>query len=334
MSAADCKSVLETIAKRARKQKEYGEVITTVQMQLEDVAKSFADTPDVLTAAVAAQLSEAMQDLIQLEHAFRAQESALQRVRQVMHDSAEGRDAKELLYQYVEEEQVKQQAPKRKAIEKKLAQLKKKLKQGGACAEQADEEDEELTVLDTGVPLECPITKALFESPVKNPACGHSYSRSAVEQMCKTQNRSARKPIDHPIDCAVAGCLKKIVFSKLEKDVKIARLVKKEKAARSRRSKRTRGADDEDLDFTQPPSQASQDSLCIMDESAACADMRNSPQRRRLSITRNPGQQLCALKECRCIIGAFVHLTTTRRTSQVQLVFSAFSFGTDVMVWE
>mmetsp|Transcript_40136 Transcript_40136/g.78420 ORF Transcript_40136/g.78420 Transcript_40136/m.78420 type:complete len:230 (+) Transcript_40136:121-810(+) len=53
--------------------------------------------------------------------------------------------------------------------------------------------------------FKCPITTALFEDPVRNPACGHTYSRAGIDMLFK----SARGR--QPVACPNYGCSNKDV---------------------------------------------------------------------------------------------------------------------------
>eukprot|EP00457_Paulinella_chromatophora_P013402 gb/GEZN01013698.1/.p1 GENE.gb/GEZN01013698.1/~~gb/GEZN01013698.1/.p1 ORF type:complete len:266 (+),score=71.56 gb/GEZN01013698.1/:67-864(+) len=251
-------TVMERLDQRAKKQKDYIEAMASVQSDVEGMAKSFAGTPYANNPEVMNKLVAAMTDFVKMEQSFTDQQAALVRVRQTMADSAEGRDAKELFVQYMEEEHGKELSKKRKTVDQKVQDMKKKMKTKQAAKPDEEENDAELEVLDTQVSFICPITKAPFEKPMKNKQCGHSYSKEAVEALVQTQNRD--QSMNTPIDCAVAGCSKKIVLKELVKDTAIEKLMKAKAAAEKSkgkgRGKRGRGGKgEEDIDFTQTPGQ-------------------------------------------------------------------------------
>ncbi|KAJ0401919.1 hypothetical protein P43SY_003536 [Pythium insidiosum] len=64
----------------------------------------------------------------------------------------------------------------------------------------------------------CPVTLGEMENPVRNPSCGHTYSRKGIEAHLK-RNRK----------CPVAGCPQKIVLSNLERDVEMEILIERRK---------------------------------------------------------------------------------------------------------
>jgi len=70
--------------------------------------------------------------------------------------------------------------------------------------------------------IKCPITKLIFENPVINKGCGHSYSKDAILNLLR-QNKNK------PMACPVTGCSSKITAKSLERDLDMEANVEKEK---------------------------------------------------------------------------------------------------------
>ena len=79
--------------------------------------------------------------------------------------------------------------------------------------------------------LKCPITATLFEDPVKNKVCGHTYSRAGIQQVIKNRKTT----------CPIAGCKNnRLSVNQLETDeemkMAVHRFKKKEELAKKKRA--------------------------------------------------------------------------------------------------
>jgi len=84
-----------------------------------------------------------------------------------------------------------------------------------------DEENEGLMVMSSaGENTICPITRKDFEEPVKNPVCGHVYTKEAIIQVIRTKRGRS-------VTCPVAGCRAPVNEKSLEPDVEMERKLKK-----------------------------------------------------------------------------------------------------------
>jgi hypothetical protein len=109
------------------------------------------------------------------------------------------------------------------------------------------DEDEELTVIDTGnrgthnaTALKCPLTGTHYENPVKNSVCGHVYSKEAIEGHL----RCSRK-------CPVAGCNNKNVrldnlVADVETQLRVRRQKRRVDAERQRNLSQSLDLDEDD----------------------------------------------------------------------------------------
>lgn len=101
-----------------------------------------------------------------------------------------------------------------------------------------DEANDDLVVMATQDEnnLMCPITRKLLVEPVKNPVCGHLYSKEAILAHMKANKRKGTK-------CPVAGCAADV--TQLEEDREVSYRVERE-AKRANSSKRKRKARNDD----------------------------------------------------------------------------------------
>lgn len=80
------------------------------------------------------------------------------------------------------------------------------------------------TTSNTGSRFMCPITRKYLQTPMKNRNCGHHYSKSAIEEVLKSNRKAVTS-------CPVAGCSAKVTLSSIEEDLdmerQIARYMKK-----------------------------------------------------------------------------------------------------------
>ncbi|ETV98435.1 hypothetical protein, variant, partial [Aphanomyces invadans] len=83
-----------------------------------------------------------------------------------------------------------------------------------AGIEREEDEDEDVMVQESNSlrNMSCPITQMIMQDPVKNPECGHTYSKVGIESHLK-----------HKQSCPVAGCRKRV--QNLEPDVDMEVLI-------------------------------------------------------------------------------------------------------------
>jgi len=87
--------------------------------------------------------------------------------------------------------------------------------------------DEDLAVVGNQVSLHCPLSKELMVDAVKNPDCGHIYSKRAVTSVYKTAY----------FDCPVAGCVaRRTQIANLVDDMQIRVLAKREQKKKKQRT--------------------------------------------------------------------------------------------------
>lgn len=75
-------------------------------------------------------------------------------------------------------------------------------------------EDDDL-VMQTRDSLTCPISLGILKDPMKNPQCGHTYSKASIENMFQGQRESR--------DCPVSGCRGTVSRGRLIRDEKLER---------------------------------------------------------------------------------------------------------------
>lgn len=86
-----------------------------------------------------------------------------------------------------------------------------------ALGDAKDDEDDDLIVTSSTDNVKCPITATVFEMPMKNLVCGHTYSKAGIEHVLRNSR-----------ECPVAGCSNKhVTRSQLERDIDMEREVKK-----------------------------------------------------------------------------------------------------------
>jgi hypothetical protein len=137
---------------------------------------------------------------------------------------------------------------------------KKKRKTGrrsrGGTEQYESEEEEELEIVNTAAAtqaagggvaggqaedntIKCPITAMLFQQPMKNKVCGHTYSQAGVDQMIKMGKRK----------CPIPGCANNQLSERqLEADVEMELKVKRHvrRVAHEEEKRRTAQASDDD----------------------------------------------------------------------------------------
>jgi len=78
--------------------------------------------------------------------------------------------------------------------------------------EEGDGEEEMVMVSQVRQSLRCPISQMTMVEPVKNPACGHSYSSAAIHQLLQVRGGGST------ISCPLHGCNKQVRASALIRD--------------------------------------------------------------------------------------------------------------------
>ncbi|KAG7394026.1 hypothetical protein PHYBOEH_005916 [Phytophthora boehmeriae] len=76
----------------------------------------------------------------------------------------------------------------------------------------------------------CPVTQMEMENPLKNPACGHTYSEKGI-----------RAHLQRIRDCPIAGCPQKLSFNNLERDIEMEVIL--ERRNRASEQQQTQAAD-------------------------------------------------------------------------------------------
>ena len=82
----------------------------------------------------------------------------------------------------------------------------------------------DLLLADVHVSTTCPLTQQQLKSPVKNPRCGHVYSRQAILQHIRAKKASAQ--------CPASGCVAQVVSVELSKDSDMEARLRRENRAR------------------------------------------------------------------------------------------------------
>eukprot|EP00727_Mastigamoeba_balamuthi_P006506 m51a1_g2476 hypothetical protein (219) ;mRNA; f:59341-60184 len=170
----------------------------------------------------AAKVRAALADLAAIERAAAAQADALQGLA----DAVAGDDGS-LVEQYRAAVEESSQEVLREAREHpKLSEIDRVLWDADHPGEpMPDVEDVDGEVQMRAVrPVLCPITRQLFECPVKNKNCGHTYSKAAILDYL------SRKRGDQA-NCPVAGCQAKVSKQTLERDNEMEREVRRRQAA-------------------------------------------------------------------------------------------------------
>jgi hypothetical protein len=102
-----------------------------------------------------------------------------------------------------------------------------------AMGQKVQQQDDELEILQTeqdANAYKCPITGMLFEQPVKNKVCGHTYSTLGLQQLLKNKKKS----------CPIPGCtMNHLGMNMVEEDeemkMKVKRFKKREEMERKKR---------------------------------------------------------------------------------------------------
>jgi hypothetical protein len=106
-----------------------------------------------------------------------------------------------------------------------------------ALGDTKDDEDDDLIVTSSTDNVKCPITATVFEMPMRNTVCGHTYSKAGIEHMLRTSH-----------ECPVAGCWnKRVNRNQLERNIEMEREVKKY-LRKQERIKITRLSQSDDID--------------------------------------------------------------------------------------
>eukprot|EP01126_Amoeba_proteus_P025971 TRINITY_DN2578_c0_g1_i29.p1 TRINITY_DN2578_c0_g1~~TRINITY_DN2578_c0_g1_i29.p1 ORF type:complete len:156 (-),score=43.78 TRINITY_DN2578_c0_g1_i29:122-589(-) len=86
----------------------------------------------------------------------------------------------------------------------------------------------------------CPLTKILFEIPLKNRDCGHTFSQAAVLTLLNSKQRNKGA-----ILCPIAGCPSKLSRDTLEKDHEMERELRRYVLAK--KNQRDQNSDEEGI---------------------------------------------------------------------------------------
>lgn len=79
-----------------------------------------------------------------------------------------------------------------------------------------DEEEEDLVVAATRQTLICPLTQRVFDKPVFNPTCGHTYSRDAILGMARSATT---------VPCPLHGCNATVSIPRLQPNEEMTRRI-------------------------------------------------------------------------------------------------------------
>ncbi|KAL3797656.1 hypothetical protein HJC23_013488 [Cyclotella cryptica] len=112
----------------------------------------------------------------------------------------------------------------------------------------SSEDDDDLEIVnrsDDVHALKCPITGMLYEDPVKNKVCHHTYSRQGLQQLIKNKKTT----------CPVAGCSNRTLsLQQVEDDevmtMKVTRFKKREEQEKKKRKLEEEDMDDGEGGFT------------------------------------------------------------------------------------
>mmetsp|Transcript_13676 Transcript_13676/g.29666 ORF Transcript_13676/g.29666 Transcript_13676/m.29666 type:complete len:297 (-) Transcript_13676:153-1043(-) len=123
----------------------------------------------------------------------------------------------------------------RQALGEKIQKKRSRPSQGGG-----DDDEDDLEIVrnqtDDVHTLKCPITGMLFEDPVKNKVCHHTYDRAGLAQLLNNRKYT----------CPVPGCANKgLSLSQVEEDEEMKLKVKRHKV-REEADKRKRELEEED----------------------------------------------------------------------------------------
>jgi len=173
------------------------------------------------------QLLEVFSCVLSADSRLRARKAVLQRVRQEMASGVIPLDAVDwasLLDQYTTDEMKRQESKNADEARDKTAKLNQAIwdiHHSGQPMPGTEVEDEDLIVVNSSATITCPFTQLRFEHPVRNPACGHTYDRTAVMEYINLCARDGKRP-----QCPISGCNKPIVESTLSKDIQAERAVR------------------------------------------------------------------------------------------------------------
>ncbi|CAI5725520.1 unnamed protein product [Peronospora effusa] len=84
----------------------------------------------------------------------------------------------------------------------------------------------------------CPVTQGVMEDPLRNPSCGHTYSKKGIQAHLRRNKK-----------CPVAGCPQKLSFKGLERDVEMEVIIaRSHPASEQQRSQAFAPADQDEND--------------------------------------------------------------------------------------
>lgn len=86
---------------------------------------------------------------------------------------------------------------------------------------QSEEEDGDgdIVISSTKQSFICPLTRARFVDPMKNTACGHSYSSSAINSILRGYGSSC--------PCPISGCVKSVSAAGLRADSEMVSMMER-----------------------------------------------------------------------------------------------------------
>lgn len=122
------------------------------------------------------------------------------------------------------------------ADEKMMKTVRERLRERTGGNNDDDDVIEELPNKENEARFKCPVLGTIFENPVKNKFCGHTYDLKGIKFYLQTKK-----------GCPVAGCInEKVEMSQLEEDDEMKMKVKRFNL-RAEREKRQRLTQDDDL---------------------------------------------------------------------------------------
>ncbi|KAF1783755.1 E3 SUMO-protein ligase Nse2 (Mms21) [Phytophthora cactorum] len=84
----------------------------------------------------------------------------------------------------------------------------------------------------------CPVTQMEMDDPLRNPSCGHTYSKKGIQSHLQRSKK-----------CPVAGCPQKLAFDSLERDVEMEVIIaRSHHTSEQQRSQAVAAADEDDED--------------------------------------------------------------------------------------
>ncbi|KAK1689194.1 zinc-finger of the MIZ type in Nse subunit-domain-containing protein [Colletotrichum godetiae] len=110
-----------------------------------------------------------------------------------------------------------------------------------AAAAEADDSDDDLVIAGENREYRCPLSMQLFQNPVSNNACSHTFEKAAITEFLR------RSP-GHRAQCPVAGCSKEITLTDVYDDPVILRKMKRALEQQRRREEEEEEREDDNSD--------------------------------------------------------------------------------------